>query len=104
MKRIVAGFLVLISIAGCSEIRKATSEAYQLGWDEGNNYRQLQSDMSAIDSWIEDAEYSLDDFNSETVGELCKLQWQIVGPTNMLENTESNAQDFIDGCLDGYNG
>lgn len=101
IKQVVAGMLVLFTLSGCSEIRKATSEAYRLGFAEGESINNLGAELDVFESWFGDSVENLDKLTSEKIREYCEVVWPVAGLLSGIENSASNKADFIDGCVAG---
>jgi len=102
----VTSFLLVfvISVSGCSTLKKATSEAYNLGYETGQGFTQLEDLGTLIDSYVpNDDDTSLGSITEEGVVGYCDAIWPITGLTAGIMNSAENKEQFVNGCADGYN-
>jgi hypothetical protein len=104
LAKLTSGLLVLvISVSGCSTLKKATSEAYTLGYETGQGFTQLEDLGSLIDSYLpDDDDASLGSITEEGVVGYCDAIWPITGLTAGIMNSTENKEQFVAGCADGY--
>jgi hypothetical protein len=90
--------------SSCSAIKSVSSEAYALGLATGQEYAGLKETTDNLQSWIPEEDGSpsepLIQGDEASVNAYCSGIWAIVGITSGLENSESNKNDFVSGCLD----
>ena len=103
--KLTSGMLVLaISLSGCSTIKQATSEAYNLGYQTGEGFTQLEDLGTLIESYIpEDGDTPLGSITEEGVRGYCDAIWLITGLSAGIMNSAENNEQFVNGCADGYN-
>jgi hypothetical protein len=103
--KFISGLLVLVvSLSGCSTIKQATSEAYNLGYQTGQEFTQLEDLGTLIDSYVpSDGDGSIGSIAEEGVRGYCDAIWVITGLTAGIMNSAENKQQFVNGCSDGYN-
>jgi hypothetical protein len=95
--------VLVISVSGCSTLKKATSEAYNLGYETGQGFTQLEDLGTLIDSYVpSDDETSLGSITEEGVVGYCDAIWPITGLTAGIMNSTENKEQFVAGCADGY--
>lgn len=95
--------MLVISVSGCSTLKKATSEAYNLGYETGQGFTQLEDLGTLIDSYVpSDDETSLGSITEEGVVGYCDAIWPITGLTAGIMNSTENKEQFVAGCADGY--
>jgi hypothetical protein len=104
LTKLTSGLLVLvISVSGCSTLKKATSEAYNLGYETGQGFTQLEDLGALIDSYLpEDGGTPLGSITEEGVVGYCEAIWPITGLTAGIMNSTENKEQFVSGCADGY--
>jgi hypothetical protein len=104
LAKLTSGLLVLvISVSGCSTLKKATSEAYTLGYETGQGFTQLEDLGSLINSYLPDeSDASLGSITEEGVVGYCDAIWPITGLTAGIMNSTENKEQFVAGCADGY--
>jgi hypothetical protein len=104
LTKLISGLLVLvISVSGCSTLKKATSEAYNLGYETGQGFTQLEDLGTLIDSYLpEDGDTPLGSITEEGVVGYCEAIWPITGLTAGIMNSTENKEQFVSGCADGY--
>jgi hypothetical protein len=96
--------VVVISVSGCSLVKQATSEAYNLGYQTGEGFTQLEDLGTLIESYMpEDGDAPLGSITDEGVRGYCDAIWVITGLTAGIMNSAENKQQFVNGCSDGYN-
>ena len=100
----ISGLLiVVISLSGCSIVKQATSEAYNLGYQTGEGFTQLEDLGTLIESYIpEDGDTPLGSITEEGVRGYCDAIWVITGLTAGIMNSDENKEQFVNGCADGY--
>ena len=105
LAKFISGLLVVvISVSGCSTIKQATSEAYNLGYQTGQEFTQLEDLGTLIESYMpEDGDASLGSITEEGVRGYCDAIWAITGLAAGIMNTTENKEQFVNGCSDGYN-
>lgn len=105
LARLTSGLLVLVvSLSGCSTIKQATSEAYNLGYQTGAEFTQLEDLGTLIDSYVpSDGDGSIGSITEEGVRGYCDAIWVITGLTAGIMNSDENKAQFVNGCSDGYN-
>ena len=95
--------VVVISLSGCSIVKQATSEAYNLGYQTGEGFTQLEDLGTLIESYIpEDGDAPLGSITEEGVRGYCDAIWVITGLTAGIMNSAENKEQFVNGCADGY--
>jgi len=104
LAKFTSGLLVLvITVSGCSTLKKATSEAYNLGYETGQGFTQLEDLGTLIDSYVpNDDDTSLGSITEEGVVAYCDAIWPITGLTAGIMNSTENKEQFVSGCSDGY--
>ena len=104
LAKLTSGLLVLvITVSGCSTLKKATSEAYNLGYETGQGFTQLEDLGTLIDSYVpNDDDTSLGSITEEGVVAYCDAIWPITGLTAGIINSTENKEQFVSGCSDGY--
>jgi hypothetical protein len=104
LAKLTSVLLVLVtSVSGCSTLKKATSEAYNLGYETGQGFTQLEDLGTLIDSYVpSDDETSLGSITEEGVVGYCDAIWPITGLTAGIMNSTENKEQFVSGCADGY--
>jgi hypothetical protein len=96
--------VVVISVSGCSLVKQATSEAYNLGYQTGEGFTQLEDLGTLIESYMpEDGDAPLGSITDEGVRGYCDAIWVITGLTAGIMNSDENKAQFVNGCSDGYN-
>ena len=102
---IVCGLvLITLSTTGCSTIKKATSEAYNIGYQTGQEFANLGDIGTLINSYLpDDSDTQLGDFSEKDVAAYCDSIWIISGLTAGIINSTENKSDFVSGCVDGLN-
>ena len=105
LAKFISGLLVLaISLSGCSTIKQATSEAYNLGYQTGQEFTQLEDLGTLIDSYVpSEGDGSMGSITEEGVRGYCDAIWVITGLTAGIMNSAENKEQFVNGCSDGYN-
>ncbi len=95
--------VLVISVSGCATLKKATSEAYNLGYETGQGFTQLEDLGTLIDSYApSDDDSSLGSITEEGVIGYCDAIWPITGLTAGIMNSTENKEQFVSGCADGY--
>jgi len=104
LARLTSGLLVLVvSLSGCSTIKQATSEAYNLGYQTGQEFTQLEDFGTLLESYVpEVGETPLSSFSENTVRDYCDGLWMIAGFNAGIVNSAENKEQFVSGCADGY--
>ena len=93
-----------ISTTGCSTIKKATSDAYNIGYQTGQEFASLGEVGTLINSYLpDDSDTQLGDFSEKDVAAYCDSIWIVSGLTAGIINTTENKNDFVSGCVDGLN-
>ena len=102
--KFASGLLVVVlSLSGCSLVKQATSEAYNLGYQTGEGFTQLEDLGTLIESYIpEDGDAPLGSITEEGVRGYCDAIWVITGLTAGIMNSAENKEQFVNGCADGY--
>jgi hypothetical protein len=102
--KVTSGLLVLVlSVSGCSTLKKATSEAYNLGYQTGAEFTQLEDFGNLIESYApSDGDTPLGSITENDVITYCEAVWPITGLTAGIMNSTENKEQFISGCSDGY--
>ena len=102
--KFTSGLLVVVlSVSGCSIVKQATSEAYNLGYQTGEGFTQLEDLGALIESYIpEDGDAPLGSITEEGVRGYCDAIWVITGLTAGIMNSAENKEQFVNGCADGY--
>ena len=104
-KFLVFAALALMTLSGCSAIQSVTSEAYALGLATGQEYSGLKETTDNLQSWIPEedgiASEPIIKGDEDSVRAYCTGIWVVVGITSGLENSDSNENEFVAGCLDG---
>lgn len=102
---VLCGLLLLgISTTGCSAIQKVTSDAYNIGYQTGQEFADLGDVGALINSYLpDDNETQLGDFSEKDVAAYCDGIWPITGLTAGIINSDENKSDFVSGCVDGLN-
>jgi hypothetical protein len=96
--------LLGISAAGCSTIKKATSDAYNIGYQTGQEFAKLGDVGTLINSYLpDDSDTQLGSFSEKDVAAYCDSIWIISGLTAGIINSTENKNDFVNGCVDGLN-
>ena len=105
LTKLSSGLLVLaVSLSGCSTIKQATSEAYNLGYQTGQEFTQLEDLGTLIDSYVpSEGDGSMGSITEEGVRGYCDAIWVITGLTAGIMNSAENKEQFVNGCSDGYN-
>ena len=100
----ISGLLiVVIFVSGCSIVKQATSEAYNLGYQTGEGFTQLEDLGTLIESYLpEDGDAPLGSITEEGVRGYCDAIWVITGLTAGIMNSAENKEQFVNGCADGY--
>jgi hypothetical protein len=103
--KITSSLLVLVvSVSGCSTLKKATSDAYNIGYQTGEEFATLGDFGELVNSYIpDDTESQFDTFAEEDVLEYCDGVWEISGLFAGIVNSKENKKDFVSGCSDGFN-
>lgn len=84
-------------------LKKATSEAYNLGYETGQGFTQLEDLGTLIDSYLpDDDDTSIGSITEEGVVGYCEAIWTITGLTAGIMNSSENKEQFVNGCSDGY--
>jgi len=95
--------VLVISVSGCSTLKKATSEAYNLGYETGQGFTQLEDLGTLIESYLpEDGDTPEGSITVEGVVAYCEAVWPITGLTAGIMNSTENKEQFVSGCSDGY--
>ena len=95
--------MLVIAVSGCSTLKKATSEAYNLGYETGQGFTQLEDLGTLIDSYVPDNDdTSLGSITEEGVVGYCDAIWPITGLSAGIMNSAENKEQFVIGCADGY--
>lgn len=96
----ISGMLVVvISLSGCSVVKQATSEAYNLGYQTGEGFTQLEDLGTLIESYLpEDSDAPLGSITEEGVRGYCDAIWVITGLTAGIMNSAENKEQFVNGC------
>jgi len=95
--------ILVITASGCSTVKKATSEAYNLGYETGQGFTQLEDLGTLIDSYLpEDSDTPEGSITEEGVVAYCDAIWPITGLTAGIMNSTENKEQFVSGCADGY--
>jgi hypothetical protein len=104
LAKFTSGLLVIvISISGCSTLKKATSEAYNLGYETGQGFTQLEDLGTLIDSYLpEDGDTPQGSITVEGVVAYCEAIWPLTGISAGIMNSTENKEQFVSGCSDGY--
>lgn len=104
LTRVTCGLLALVlSLSGCSIVKKATSEAYNLGYQTGEGFTQLENLGTLIDSYTPDeGDTLMGSITDEGVRGYCDAIWPITGLSAGIMNSQENREQFINGCSDGY--
>jgi hypothetical protein len=104
LTKFTSGLLVLVmAVSGCSTLKKATSEAYNLGYETGQGFTQLEDLGTLIDSYLpEDGDTPQGSITVEGVVAYCEAIWTITGLTAGIMNSTENKEQFVSGCSDGY--
>lgn len=104
LTKLTSGLLVLaISLSGCSTIKQATSEAYNLGYQTGQEFTQLEDFGSLLESYVPEVDDNpLSSFSEKSVRDYCDGIWMIAGFNAGIVNSAENKEEFINGCSDGY--
>ena len=104
LTKLTSALLILvISISGCSTLKKATSEAYNLGYETGQGFTQLEDLGTLIESYLpEDGDTPEGSITVEGVVAYCEAVWPITGLTAGIMNSTENKEQFVSGCSDGY--
>ena len=93
-----------ILLTGCSEIRKATSDAYNIGYQTGQEFANLGDFGTLVNSYLpDDSDTQLGDFSEKDVAAYCDSVWMISGLSAGIINSTENKNDFVSGCVDGLN-
>ena len=104
-KILVLVALASMTLSGCSAIQSVTSEAYALGLATGQEYSGLKETTDNLQSWIPEedgiASEPIIKGDEDSVRAYCTGIWVVVGITSGLENSDSNENEFVAGCLDG---
>lgn len=96
--------VLVISVSGCSLVKQATSEAYNLGYQTGEGFTQLEDLGTLIDSYLpSDGDGTMDSVTEEGVKAYCDAIWPITGLSAGIVNSTENKEQFVKGCSDGYN-
>ena len=96
--------LVTFSTTSCSTIKKATSDAYNIGYKTGQEFADLGDVGTLINSYLpDDSDTQLGDFSEKDVAAYCDGIWPITGLTAGIINSDENKSDFVSGCVDGLN-
>jgi hypothetical protein len=104
LAKLTSALLILvITASGCSTVKKATSEAYNLGYETGQGFTQLEDLGTVIDSYVpNDDDTSLGSITEEGVIGYCDAIWPITGLSAGIMNSTENKEQFVSGCADGY--
>lgn len=104
LAKFTSGLLVVVmSVSGCSIVKQATSEAYSLGYQTGQEFTQLEDIGTLIESYVpSDGDDSLGSITEEGVRAYCDVIWPITGLTAGIVNSTENKEQFVNGCSDGY--
>jgi len=104
LARLTSGLLVLVvSLSGCSTIKQATSEAYNLGYQTGQEFTQLEDFGTLLESYVpEVGDTPLSSFSEDSVRDYCDGLWMIAGFNAGIVNSAENKEQFVSGCADGY--
>ena len=104
LARLTSGLLVLvIAVSGCSTVKKATSEAYNLGYQTGQEFTQLEDFGTLLESYVpEVGDTPLSSFSEDSVRDYCDGLWMIAGFNAGIVNSTENKEQFVSGCADGY--
>ena len=95
--------VLVVSVSGCSIVKKASSEAYALGYQTGQEFTQLDDLGTLIDSYLpSDEDSSLGSITDEGVRAYCDGIWIITGLSAGIINSAENKEQFVNGCSDGY--
>ena len=95
--------VLVIFVSGCSTVKKATSEAYNLGYETGQGFTQLEDLGTLIGSYLpEDSDTPEGSITEEGVVAYCDAIWPITGLTAGIMNSTDNKEQFVSGCADGY--
>ena len=105
LAKFISGLLVVVvSVSGCSLVKQATSEAYNLGYQTGEGFTQLEDLGTLIDSYVpSEGDGSMGSITEEGVRGYCDAIWVITGLTAGIMNSAENKEQFVNGCSDGYN-
>jgi hypothetical protein len=104
LTKLMSGLLIfVVSFSGCSTLKKATSEAYNLGYETGQGFIQLEDLGTLIESYVpNDGDTSPDSITVEGVVAYCKAIWPLTGLSAGIINSKDNKEQFVSGCSDGY--
>ena len=104
LARLTSGLLVLVvSLSGCSTIKQATSEAYNLGYQTGQEFTQLEDFGTLLESYVpEVGDTPLSSFSEDSIRDYCDGLWMIAGFNAGIVNSAENKEQFVSGCADGY--
>ena len=102
--KLTSGLLVLVvSLSGCSTIKQATSEAYNPGYQTGQEFTQLEDFGTLLESYVpEVGDTPLSSFSEDSVRDYCDGLWMIAGFNAGIVNSAENKEQFVSGCADGY--
>jgi len=104
LTKLTSGLLVLVlSLSGCSTIKQATSEAYNLGYQTGQEFTQLEDFGTLLESYVpEVGDTPLSSFSEDSIRDYCDGLWMIAGFSAGIVNSAENKEQFVSGCADGY--
>ena len=104
LARLTSGLLVLVvTVSGCSTVKKATSEAYNLGYQTGAEFTQLEDFGTLLESYVpEVGDTPLSSFSEDSIRDYCDGLWMIAGFSAGIVNSAENKEQFVSGCADGY--
>lgn len=102
--KFTCGLLLLaMLVSGCSIVKKATSEAYNLGYETGQGFNQLEDLGTLIESYVpDDGDTPVGSITEEGVVGYCEAIWPLTGLTAGIMNSKENKEQFVNGCSDGY--
>ena len=89
----------LFLLTSCNP-KELTSEAYALGKQSGQDWRDLTTEVEILSQWV--GESSGEPVEIPKVEKLaaCRAMWVLIGwPQFGLTNSVTHRKDFVDGCM-----
>lgn len=96
---ILAALSSLILLTSCDP-KELTSEAYALGKQSGQDWRDLISEVEVLSQWTGESSGETVEIPKVEKLAACRAMWLLIGwPQFGLSNSAENRKDFVDGCM-----
>ncbi len=97
--KFIAAISILFLLTSCDP-KELTSEAYALGKQSGEDWRNLVSEVEVLSQWAGESSGETIEIPNVEKKSACRAMWILIGwPQFGLDNSAQNRKEFVEGCM-----